>query len=139
MSITNAQLINDALRELNVISEVDTASSEQGTYALRKLNQMMEIWRENGIEVGYFAQTTTTDTCPIPDWAEGAVTLSLALVCAPKYGASISGEMAAAGDQAMTMVQRKAINESLQNTDMSHLPIGAGHIGDGYYDINTDS
>lgn len=139
MSITNAQLIGDALREINVISEVGAISAEQGSYALRKLNQMMEVWRENGIDVGYFAQTSTTDTCPIPDWVEGAVTLSLGLVCAPKYGASISAEMAAAGDQAMTMVQRKAINEGLQNTSMTHLPIGTGHIGDGYYNINTDT
>lgn len=139
MSLTNAQIIGDALREINVISEIGAISSEQGSYGLRKLNQMMEVWRENGIDVGYFAQTSTTATCPIPDWAEGAVTASLAVMCAPKYGASVSAEMALVADQALTMVQRKAINEGLRNADMTHMPIGQGWYGDGYYNINTDT
>ena len=41
MAITNLKVIEDALRDINVISEIDSASFEQGSYALRKLNQMM--------------------------------------------------------------------------------------------------
>ena len=137
MSVTNLQVINDALREINVISEVDDASSEQGKYALRKLNQMMEVWRESDVEVGYFAQTSTTGTCPIPDWAELAVTQGLAIACASKYGATVSAEMIAVADAAVHMLKRKTINEKLDNTDMSHMPPGTGHIGAGY-DINSE-
>lgn len=138
MSLTNAQVIGDALREINVISEIGAISAEQGSFGMRRLNQMMEVWRENGIEIGYFAQDSTTATCPIPDWAEYAVTASLALALAPKYGASISPELAIAGDQAMSMVQRKVINENLKNTDMRHMPTGQGWYGEGY-NINTDT
>ncbi len=138
MAITNLEVIDDALREINVISEVDTASAEQGSYALRKLNQMMEVWKEEGISFGYFRQSSTAGTCPIPDWAESAVSTSLAVMCAAKYGATVSIELAAVLRSHYNMVLRKSISEKLDNTDMSHMPIGQGHFGT-RYDITTDS
>jgi len=137
MSITNITLIGDALREINVISETDDPSSEQGAYALRKLNQMMELWKEDGIDLGYYSQSSTSAACPIPDWSELGVTTSLAVACAPKYGASISIELAAVAKSTYDTILRKSISEKLDNTDMSHLPSGAGHYGS-RYDINTD-
>ena len=137
MSITNLQVIEDALREINVISEVDNASAEQGKYALRKLNQLMEVWRENDVEVGYYKQTSTSGTCPIPDWAELGVTCALAVAIAPKYGASVSQETAVVADAAMGMISRKSISEKLDNADMSHMPHGSGRFGSGY-NIETD-
>ncbi len=134
---TNLVIIEDALREINVISEVDTASPEQGSYALRKLNQMMELWKESDIDIGYFSQNSTTDTIPIPDWAELGVTQGLAIVCASKYGATVSAELAAVADAAISIIKRKMISEKLDNTDMSHLPRGQGHFSSGY-DITTD-
>lgn len=137
MSITNLELINDALRDINVISEVDDASPEQGKYAIRKLNQMMELWKEMDINIGYFSQPDTTGNCPIPDWAELGVTASLSVVCASKYGRSISAELAAVASVSINMIKRKSISEMLENADMSHLPRGSGHFSSGY-DITTD-
>ena len=138
MSITNLEVIDDALKGLNVISEVATASAEQGKYVLTKLNQMMEMWREDGISVGFFPQSATTETCPIPDYAELAVISSLSVVIAPKYGASLSPELVAIIDRSYTALLRKSLSEKLDNTDMSHLPIGQGHFGT-RYDITTDN
>jgi len=138
MSITNVEVIDDALKSLNVISEVATASSEQGKYVLTKLNQMMEMWREDGISIGFFPQSVTTDTCPIPDYAELAVISSLSVVIAPKYGATLSQELVAVIDRSYTALLRKSLYEKLDNTDMSHLPIGQGHFGT-RYDITTDN
>ena len=42
---TNSEIITDALREINVISEVDSASAEQGSTGLTKLNRMIALWR----------------------------------------------------------------------------------------------
>ncbi len=123
---TNLVIIEDALRDINVISEIDTASSEQGAFCLRRLNQMMEIWKEQDIDIGWFAQTSTTDTIPIPDWAELGVTSVLAIACAPNYGASISAELAAIADVAASTILRKSLVEKQENADMSHLPQGAG-------------
>ena len=123
---TNLIIIEDALRDINVISEIDSASAEQGSFCLRRLNQMMEVWKEQDIDIGWFAQTSTADTIPIPDWAELGVTNSLSILCAPNYGASVSLELAAIADVAVGVILRKSLSEKLENADMSHLPIGAG-------------
>ena len=134
---TTLDIIEDALREINVISEVDSASAEQGSYALRKLNQMMALWEERDIDnLGWYAQPDTTGTIPIPDYAELAVTTALAVAIAPKYGATVSPELAAVASSAFSTVQRKSISEKLTNADMSHMPLGDGHYR---YDIETDS
>ena len=133
---TNIQLIEGALREINVISEIDSASAEQGSYGLRKLNQLMEFWKGESIDLKWFAQTSTTATAPVPDWAEIAVESALAILMAPKYGATVSPELAAIADNAVSGVRRKLISEQLDNADMSHLPRGSGRAG---YNILTDS
>jgi hypothetical protein len=135
---TNAQIIDDALREINVLNEVQNASSEQGEQSLRKLNQMMELWKEDSLDVGWFEQADTTDTAPIPDYATTAVTLALAIRCASQYGATVSQELIATADYAISRLRRKLIKEKLDNTDMSHLPEGSGHWGN-RYDITTDT
>lgn len=138
MSITNLEVIEYALREINVIAEGDSASPEQGTQCLKKLNAMMELLREKDIDWGWYEQSATTGTCPIPDYAELAVWKMLAINIAPQYGASVSQELVAVASDAWKTVHRKAIAESLDNTDMSHMPVGSGYWGN-RYDINTDS
>lgn len=138
MTITTLEVIEDALRDINVISEVDNASPEQGKYGRRKLNQMMALWLEDSIDVGYFSQPNTSNDCPIPEYAELAVISGLAIVLAPKYGATVSQELVSVANSAIASVRRKLISESLDNTDMSHLPRGQGHYHNGY-DILTDS
>jgi hypothetical protein len=122
---TNLEIIADALREINVISEIDSPSAEQGAHALRKLNEL--LGSEEEIELGYFAQSSTTDTCPIPRWAERGVKAKLALEVASTYGATVSAELAAKLDEAWGVIVRKAMVEKLRERDMSSMPMGEGH------------
>lgn len=124
---TNLDFIEDALRDLNVIAEVDSASAEQGSFGMRKLNQIMEALKEMDVDFGWFAAAATGDASPIPDWAELGITSALSIAMAPKYGASVSPELVAVADSAMNMIKRKGISKKLGNTDMSHLPVGAGN------------
>jgi hypothetical protein len=136
---TVLEVIEDALREINVISEVDSASSEQGSYALRRLNQMMNVWRETkDLDLGWFDQSVTTGTMPTPDWAELAITLGLAVSIASKYGATVSPELAGVAQAAISGVQTKLIVEKKKGVDLSYLPVGSGHYGRGN-NILTDS
>ena len=135
---TNLTIIEDSLRDIGVIAEIDSASAEQGAFCLRRLNQMMEVWKEDGVEMGYFAQTATTDTIPVPDWAELGITAALAIAIAPTYGASVSQELIAIADVAAGMILRKSLSESLTPLDMRHLPRGAGNRY-GRHHILTDS
>jgi hypothetical protein len=136
---TILQIIDDALREINVIDEVQSASAEQGKFALRKLNQMMALLRETkDFDLGYFTQTTTTGTMPTPEWADLAITLALGIACASKYGASVSIELAATAESAMSGVQTKLQVEKKKGVDLSYLPVGSGHYGRGN-NILTDT
>lgn len=133
---TNLTIIEDALRDIGVISEIDSASPEQGAFGLRRLNQIMEVWKEQDIDFGWFAQTSTTDTIPVPDWAELGVTEALAIAMAPTMGASVSTELVALASISLGMIKRKSISEKLKNADMSHMSQGSGHYRHGY-NINT--
>jgi hypothetical protein len=138
MSVPVLEIIDDALREINVISEVGTATAEQGKYALRKLNQMMDLWRETkSVDVGYFSLSATTETAQIPDWAVLTVTLSLATALASKYGASVSQELGAIANDAFNGVQTRCILDRKTGVDLSYLPVGSGHRGRGN-DIRND-
>lgn len=133
---TNLQVLTDALRGLNVINEVETPSAEQSAQCLRKLNQMLAEWAVLGTVIGYFAQSDTSATCPIPDWAERGVTNHLALYIAPDFGAQPSLPVIAAADSGMQTILLTVTNLKLEGVDMSHLPRGSGHYGAGF-DITT--
>jgi hypothetical protein len=123
---TNSTVINDALRLLGVIGEAETANGEQGVKALRALNQMLVRWDEDGIKLGYFEQSSTTDTCPIPAWAEQGVTSKLAQRLMADYPASVPpGWVLSDGENGFGTLLRKSVHESLKSSDMSHLPAGA--------------
>jgi hypothetical protein len=132
---TNLEVIDDALKELSVISETQSASPEQGAYCLRKLNEMLEAWTEDGIELGYFAQTLTTADCPIPAWAVRAVKACLAPEIASHYGAKVSQELAVKINDAYLSLLRKTLVEGAEPADMTHMPLGTGHGGD--FDVES--
>lgn len=136
---TILEVIDDALRDINVISEVQNASPEQGKFALRKLNQLMNMWRETkDIDLGYFDQDSTAGTIPVPDWSLLAVTSGLSVVIASQYGATVSRELAMVADSSIGGVQTKLQVEKKKGVDLSYLPVGAGHYGRGN-SILTDS
>lgn len=136
---TNLQIITDCLRALNVIDETETPSAEQGAHCLRQMNQMLATWKDaDGIDLGYFSQTSTAATCPIPEWAETGVYGKLALRVAKQFGASVSVETAALADEGYSTILRTLVNQAREISDMSHLPRGSGRFGAGF-DINTGS
>lgn len=131
---TNNEVMTAALRKINVIAEGQTISGEQGLTLLPILNDMIEEWTEREIELGYFAQTDATATCPIPAWSEKAVKANLAIAGASSFSAPIPADVAFEAGETFKAVQRKCIVEKMQPADMSHLPRGSGKLG-GWTDI----
>ena len=123
---TVVSIIGDSLREINVISEDEAPSAEQGSFALRRLNQMLEAWTEDDIELGYFKQSATTATIPIPEWSELAVIKMLSINLAPNYGASVSAELVNTASDAYGMLLRKSIAEKQRGGNMDTMPQGEG-------------
>lgn len=126
--MTNSELIRDALGLIAVLSEVETPSAEQGAHALRILNQMMEQWEEEGVNLQYHAQTSTADTFPCPPYCEAGVAASLAIRLAPSYGATVSPELGVQADMTYQTILRKSINKTMEPADLSHLPLGEGRF-----------
>lgn len=123
---TNLQIITDSLRALNVLDETETASADQGTHCLRQLNQMLAAWEVEGVPLGYFAQTSTADTCPIPDWAETGVYGMLAIRVAGHFSAQIPAATISLADMGYQTILRTITNQKLQGLDMSHMGLGSG-------------
>lgn len=134
---TNVTIIGDALKLLGVVARGQSVPAEEGADALRALNQMLERWTEDGIELGYFAQSATTDTCPIPAWAEQGVTSKLAQRLSADYPANQLPAWVWNDDEnGYATILRKALVENAPTADMNHLPVGSGRSS-GDFDINT--
>jgi hypothetical protein len=127
---TNIQLISDALLDLGVINESETPSAEQGQHALRKLNEMLEAWEEEGVCLGWCEQTDTSADAPLYPYAIRGVTASLAFELAPSYGgaASITPALMAKHDAAMSLINRKAALKNLQPLDTRNMSRGEGQV-----------
>lgn len=136
MVVTNLELITDALRQIGLLDENEVPSAEQGQVALRRLNQIMATWAESDLTFpSWFPQTDLSAQCPIPDWAELAVTGALSIAMAAAYGVTVSEEVAAVAESARAVVLRKRMSQQLQPVDVSHLPAGEAHRG--VYDIRN--
>lgn len=123
---TVVTLLGDSLKEINVVAETGTISAEQGSFCLRQLNRMLERWTEDGIDLGYFEQTSTTGNIPIPAWSEDGVMAMLAVRVAPHYGATVSIELADLADSAFNTICRKSLVERNSPANMDHLHPGEG-------------
>lgn len=117
-------IIGDALLEIGVINESETPSAEQGQHALRKLNQMLESWEEEGVRLGWCEQSDTSGTAPLPPYAERGVTLKLAMALAPSYGgaASVTPALIAEMTDAYGLIIRKAALKNLKPSDTRNMP-----------------
>ncbi len=135
MSITNQEVINQALLEINVIEDGDSANADQSSDTLQKLNQMMAEWAVSDKDLHFFPQSDLTDVCPIPIWAEDGVVNNLAVKCAPSFAFAVSALLYEKAKSGSNVIARTCMNLKLKNTDMSHLPAGNGYRSN----ILTDS
>lgn len=128
MTIANVDLVRDALSLINVIGIGEAAEPEQSEHALRKLNQILEDWKEDGVDLQFYPQTMDdlASNCPIPPDAELAVTHYLAIAVAPHYGKPVSRELLALADRYYSRLTRVAVSEKLEPVDMSHMSRGEG-------------
>lgn len=130
--MTIIDLIKDALLDIGVVNESETPSAEQGQHALRKLNQLLEAWEESGIRLGWSEQTDTSETAPLPPYAERGVTAKLAIALAPSYGgaASVTEALIAEANEGYALITRKAALKNLKPVDTRNMPMSEspGHV-----------
>ena len=91
MARSNLQIITDALRLAGVIHEIQTPSNEDAQDALRRLNDLLLGWkRRNGIDLGFYPQTSLAANIPIDDEYFETVTLQLAQRVGEHWGTGLT-------------------------------------------------
>lgn len=131
MGWTKQQLIDEAFSELALQGYIFNVGPDEQTSALRRLDSMMAMWNGKGIRLGYpipsSADNSTLDQdSNVPDWANEAVFLNLAIRLCGGFGKlPPAATMATAKEAYAVVMQRMAMPQQTQMP--STMPIGAGN------------
>ncbi len=86
---TGTSLIEDALKEIQVISVAVPSSPEQITHGLDKLNSMIQGWLSKGIKMQTVPITKPGEDLNEPEDARNAIVTNLAITLAATYKAQV--------------------------------------------------
>ena len=128
MSYTKRQFVTEAYTELGMADYVFDLQPEQLMVACRRLDAMMAEWNGRGISLGYTLPSSPQNTdidqeSGVPDWANEAVFLNLAVKLAPMHGKQVNG---ASAKLALSTVMVNATPDVRMNAP-SDMPVGAGY------------
>lgn len=107
--MTVVDFITDVLRQLTIISEIETPSAEQGQDALTKLNDMMADLEEDGIVLGYNPKATTAEDIVVPDGEKAGLKAMLGVRVCEGYGLPVPAVMGAMANAWYNRALRKSI------------------------------
>lgn len=130
---TKGEIINDAFAEIGIVNYVFDLDNDQLIFALRKLDNIMAMLRENGIDLGYPmslspSEPVLTQETNIPNWAYSAVIKKLGIELAPTVGKMISPDLRKAADEAYTILTISA-NKPRTTQIPANTPAGGGNRG----------
>lgn len=131
MAYTKRQFVEAALTEIGLASYVFDIQPEQLEYARRRLDAMMADWNGKGLRLSYPIPSSPelgslAEETNVPDSANEAVILNLAVRLAPSYGKQIMPDTRLLAKTAYdTVLQRATAPIELQFPDT--LPSGAGN------------
>ncbi|MBK9497739.1 MAG: hypothetical protein IPO08_25155 [Xanthomonadales bacterium] len=134
MTTSYQDVVRDALQLLNVITEIDTPSAEQGVHGLRILNDMMAHWLEQGLDVEYAPSDSLTEEIDVEKSALRAIKYGLAVELAAYYRDTLTPVIVEQAQTAWDTLRRNRIE--IPTTDLTHLPSGSGYGS--RYDITND-
>jgi len=130
MSYSKRQFIEAALEEIGLADYVFDLSPEQLQSAVRRMDAMIAAWNAIGIRLGYPLPSNPENSnidaiTGVPDSANEAIILNLALRLSPSYGKAIALPTSAAARMAYnTLLSRAAMPAEMQFPET--LPVGAG-------------
>ena len=119
---TNLNVIYTALRLINVVPEGGEVSAEQGELGLQVLNEFLEDWSADGIEVGHWPQDDVNAEYPGDRATLHTVQSMLAVYLAPHYEREAPPTVIATASAGYQRLLRDAAVAKLKAADMSHLP-----------------
>lgn len=131
MGWTKREFISQAFEEIGLASYVFDLQPEQLESALRRLDAMLAGWNANGIRLGYplpgspNASDLSVDT-GVPDYANEAIYLGLALRLAPGYGKTVSPETKQLADMAYNAMVNQTAPPTPERQLPQTMPLGQG-------------
>lgn len=85
---TVSDYIQSSLSLIGILAEGETPSAEQGAQAMPVLNDMMFALADDGIDLGFFPQSSTTDTLLLPEGSRETIKCLFAIRLRPYYPSS---------------------------------------------------
>lgn len=131
MSWTKRQFVQQAFDEIGLAPYIYETTPDQVTAAVQRLDSMMATWDMVGICLGYPFQDMSespdvdADT-RVPDAANEAISLNLAVRLAPGYGKTVSIETKIAARTAYNALLA-CVSEVVEQRLPGTLPLGAGN------------
>lgn len=131
MSYTKRQFVTEAYTELGMADYVFDLQPEQLLGACRRLDAMLAEWNGRGINLGYTLPTSPENTdidqeTTVPDWANEAIVLNLAVKIAPMHGKTVAMETKTGAKLALNTVMINTAKDVVMKLP-ADTPIGAGY------------
>ncbi len=126
---TKRSLIAQAFDEFGLAEYVFDATPEELQSAFVRLQRQMTQWDGIGIRTGYILAGNIDAESGLPDTAENAVALNLAVACAPSYGKVLSVDTKVAAKMALNALMT-ALQQRPEVPYPRRLPIGTGNDRD---------
>lgn len=131
MSYTVLDICTDSARLINLIDANEDLSPEDGQMALTALNDMMADLYADGIELGWYPQTSLTATVPTRDSDARCIKLVFARELAIRKGLTMTlpQDLKDEIDDAEEKLAKRTTEYF--EADMSGLPLPQGHYWGG--------
>lgn len=131
MTWTRRQYITQAFDELGYASYAYDLEPEQLNSAKRRLDSMLSTWNGMGIRLGFPLPSSPElsdldEETGVPDYANEAIALGLAVRLAPSIGKVISPDTKANAKRALNVLLKRAA-EPVEKQFPGTLPLGAGN------------
>ncbi len=125
---TVLDIVTGALKLLEVRVAESAITPSESQDGLEALNDMMNEWIVDGIDVGYEALTDTDDEIFVSLGAIGAMKANLAIYIAPEYGRTPSAALIARARRSKISLRASIPLNPAQFPDT--LPVGSGNEDD---------
>lgn len=132
MGWTKRQLIEQAFEELGLSPATYSINEDMLQSALRRLDSMLSAWNAAGIRLGYPlpgspGDSGIDDDSGIPDAANEAVFLNLAVRIAPGLGKTVTEDTKRSAAESYRALSNKAAMPIPERQFPGELPLGAGN------------
>lgn len=131
MSWTKRQFVEQAFEEIGYASYVFDLQPEQLQVALRRLDGLLASWNGRGIRLGYPLPSSPQlsdldEDSNVPDAANEAIYLNLAIRLAPTVGKTVSMETKRSAKLAYTQLLSRH-TQPRADRPLDRMPLGAGN------------